>query len=103
MRIHWLFKYYFVAFSITLSIVYYIESTEPFVNWSLYANVSQDKVENIIYEKDCRELKILFKNEYDLNYEKNFFGFIIRKDNKSKRGLNLLKLLNFHIKKNNCS
>ena len=103
MRIHWLFKYYFAAFLIILTIIYYIENSEPYVNWSLYKNVSEIDIKNAILKKNCIDLKSFYNSEFDLNYKKNFFGFDIRKDNESKRGLNLLKFLKYHIKENNCS
>ena len=102
MRIHWLFKYYFVAFLIILTIVYYVENSKPYVNWSLYSKVSEEDIKNAILQKDCDDLEYFYNNEYSLNYKKNLFGFDIRKDKETKRGLNLLKLLKYHKKKNNC-
>ena len=67
--------------------------------------VDDDKeleIKNIISNKNCEKLRLLYSQEFDLNYEKNFFGFEIRKDNKSIRGLNFLKLLNYHLNKNDC-
>ncbi len=103
MRIHWLFKYYFAAILIILTIIYYIENSEPYVNWALYSNVSEIDIKNAIIKKNCMDLENFYNSEYVLNYKKNFFGFDIRKDKESKRGLNLLKLLKYHKKKYNCS
>ncbi len=102
MKIHWLLKYYFIAFLTILSLVYIIENTEPYVNWTLYPKILKNDVQKVIAEKNCEKLTELFNSEYELNYEKNFFGFLIRKDGQSKRGLNFIKLLNYHLKKNNC-
>ena len=93
MNIHWLVKYYFIAFIGIFSLAYYIENSEPDVNWSLYPGLAEIEVKNIIKNKNCEELKDLYKNEFDSNYKKNSFGFIIRKDKQSKKGLNLLKYL----------
>ena len=102
MKIHWLIKYYVVAFIIIFTFVYYIEKTEPDINWSLYQNVSEDEVLKAINQKDCRSLSKLYLDEYNLNYKKNYLGFTIRKDKKSIKGLNLLKYIDFHLKKYNC-
>ena len=102
MRIHWLIKYYLLAFTIVGLIVFYIETKEPYVNWNLYPNFKELEIKKIISDKNCEKLSLLYNQEFDLNYEKNVFGFDIRKDNKSIRGLNFLKLLNYHLKKNNC-
>ncbi len=102
MKIHWLFKYYFIGFTVIFSIVYLIENSEPYIDWSLYTEVSETNVNNIILNKKCDELIKLYKNEYDKNHERNFLGFIIRKEKKSIRGLNLLKYLNYHLEKSDC-
>ena len=102
MRIHWLIKYYLLAFTLVGLIVFYIETKEPYVNWNLYPNLKESKIKKIIFDKNCEKLSLLYDQEFNLNYEKNFFGFDIRKDNKSIRGLNFLKLLNYHLNKNNC-
>ena len=102
MRIHWLIKYYLLAFTLVGLIVFYIETKEPYVNWNLYPNFKELEIKNIISNKNCEKLRLLYSQEFDLNYEKNFFGFDIRKDNKSIRGLNFLKLLNYHLNKNDC-
>ena len=83
-------------------IVFYIETKEPYVNWNLYPNYKELEIKKIIFNKNCEKLSLLYNQEFDLNYEKNFFGFDIRKDNKSIRGLNFLKLLNYHLNKNDC-
>ena len=102
MRIHWLIKYYLLAFTLVGLIVFYIETKEPYVNWNLYPNFKELEIKKIISHKNCDKLSLLYNQEFDLNYEKNFFGFDIRKDNKSIRGLNFLKLLNYHLNKNDC-
>ena len=93
MRIHWLIKYYLLAFTLVGLIVFYIEIKEPYVNWNLYPNFKELEIKKIISDKNCEKLSLLYNQEFDLNYEKNVFGFDIRKDNKSIRGLNFLKLL----------
>ena len=70
MRIHWLFKYYFVAFIFIFSIVYYIENSKPYVDWSLYPNISENEFKSLINKKNCIELQKLYKDEYLLNYDK---------------------------------
>ena len=102
MRIHWLIKYYLLAFTMVGLIVFYIETKEPYVNWNLYPNLKELEINKIISDKNCKKLSLLYDQEFNLNYEKNVFGFDIRKDNKSIRGLNFLKLLNYHLNKNNC-
>ena len=102
MRVHWLIKYYLLAFTLVGLIVFYIETKEPYVNWNLYPNFKELEIKKIIFEKNCEKLSLLYNQEFDLNYEKNVFGFDIRKDNKSIRGLNFLKLLNYHLNKNDC-
>ena len=102
MRIHWLIKYYLLAFTLVGLIVFYIETKEPYVNWNLYPNLKELAIKKIISDKNCTKLSLLYDQEFNLNYEKNVFGFDIRKDNKSIRGLNFLKLLNFHLNKNDC-
>ena len=102
MRIHWLIKYYLLAFTLVGLIVFYIETKEPYVNWNLYPNFKELEIKKIISNKNCEKLSFLYNQEFDLNYEKNVFGFDIRRDNKSIRGLNFLKLLNYHINKNDC-
>ncbi len=102
MRIHWLIKYYLLAFTLVGLIVFYIETKEPYVNWNLYPNLKELEIKKIISDKNCEKLILLYDQEFNLNYEKNVFGFDIRKDNKSIRGLNFLKLLNYHLNKNDC-
>ena len=100
---NWLIKYYIIAFIAVFSIYYYIERKEPYVNWNLYPKISESDVKKIIINKKCEDLNILYKSEFDSNYKKNFLGINIRADSKSVRGLNLLKYLEFHSKRNNCS
>ena len=102
MKIHWLIKYYLICFITIFCIVLYIEKREPFVNWGLYAYVEEKEISEYILNKDCEKLKALYIKEFNLNYKKNSFGFNNRIDKKSIRGLNLLKFLNYHIKKNKC-
>ena len=102
MKIHWLIKYYLLAFTLVGLIVFYIETKEPYVNWNLYPNLKELEIKKIISDKNCEKLDSLYIEEFNLNYEKNVFGFDIRKDNKSIRGLNFLKLLNYHLNKNDC-
>ena len=102
MKIHWLIKYYLSCFIAIFIIVLYIEKGVPYVNWNLYPNIEEKQVTKYTLNKDCENLKTLYLNEYNLNYKKNFFGFDNRIDKKSIRGLNLLKFLDYHIKKNKC-
>ena len=102
MQTHWLIKYYFIGFIVIFSFFYHIENSEPDINWSLYPEISETKVNNIILNKECDELVKLYKNEYNENYEKNFLGFIIRKEKKLVRGLNLLKYLNYQLEQSDC-
>ena len=102
MRIHWVINYYLLAFTLVGLIVFYIETKEPYVNWNLYPNFKELEIKKIISNKNCEKLSLLYKQEFDLNYEKNVFGFDIRNDNKSIRGLIFLKLLNYHLNKNDC-
>tara|TARA_A100001011_G_C13979265_1_gene702600 strand:- start:19 stop:330 length:312 start_codon:yes stop_codon:yes gene_type:complete len=103
MKINWLVKYYFLCFIIIFSLFYFIESSEPYVNWSLYPNVSETNIKDLIVNNKCEELKALYTNEYNSKYETNFLGYNKRKDKKSFRGLNLLKYLKYHIKNIKCS
>jgi hypothetical protein len=102
-KVHWLIKYYFIGFIVIFSIAYKIEKSEPYVDWSLYEGISDTKIKNMILNKNCKELLTLYNNEYDENYDKNFLGFIIRKEKKMIRGLNLLKYLSYHLEQNDCS
>ena len=97
MKVNWLVKYYFVAFTGIFLIVYFIENSEPQVNWSLYPNVSENEIKNFVKNKNCIKLQELFTKEYNDNYQTNSLGFIIRKDKLSKKGLNLLKYLKYHL------
>ena len=94
MKIHWLVKYYFIVFLCIFLLVYNIENSEPNVKWSLYPRISETAVSSFIEAKNCEELKLLYTEEYNENYETNFFGFVIRKDKLSIRGLNLISNLN---------
>ena len=91
MKIHWLIKYYFIGFTAIFLIVYNIENSEPYINWSLYPEISETKVMNMIINKECDQLVKLYKNEYDENYKKNSLGFIIRKEKKFKNVKQLRK------------
>lgn len=103
MKVHWLIKYYLIGFIVIFSLAYNIEKSEPYINWSLYSGVSENKVKNIIFNKQCNDLVRLYENEYDENYEKNSLGFIIRKEKKLIRGLNLLKYFKYHLERMDCS
>ena len=48
MRIHWLIKYYLLAFTSVGLIVFYIETKEPYVNWNLYPNFKELEIKNLI-------------------------------------------------------
>ena len=102
MKLNWIFKYYFVAFTGIFFLVYHIENSEPYVNWSLYPEISEKKIKALTENKNCLELQDLFNEEYQANYEINTLGFYIRKDNLSIRGLNLLKYLKYHQKDIGC-
>ena len=73
------------------------------MNWELYPELDEKNVYRILMEKNCSELNELYKIEYNANYKKNILGFVIRKDKKSMRGLNLLKFLNYNMNKINCA
>tara|TARA_E500000331_G_scaffold264132_1_gene255218 strand:+ start:980 stop:1291 length:312 start_codon:yes stop_codon:yes gene_type:complete len=103
MKVHWLVKYYIATFTAIFVVVFFIETSEPHVNWLLYPNVLESDVKNIILNKECVKLEEIHDKEYNLNYEKNFLGIDIRKDAQSVRGLNLLKYLNYYAKKMNCN
>ena len=51
MRIHWLIKYYLLAFTLVGLIVFYIETKEPYVNWNLYPNFKELEVKKIVLIK----------------------------------------------------
>ena len=102
MKVNWLVKYYFVAFTGIFLIVYFIENSEPQVNWSLYPNISENEIKNFVKNKNCVKLQELFANEYNDSYQTNSLGFIKRKDKLSKKGLNLLKYLKYHLELNQC-
>ena len=102
MKIHWLIKYYLVGFTAIFSFAYYIEKSEPYLNYKLYPEISEIKLTKFIQNKNCDELTKLYKNEIDENYVSNYLGFLVRKDKKKTRGLNLLKYLNFHLEQSNC-
>jgi len=77
MRIHWLIKYYLLAFTLVGLIVFYIETKEPYVNWNLYPNFKELEVKKIVSDKNCEKLSMLYSKEFNSNYEKNIFGFNI--------------------------
>ena len=103
MNIHWLIKYYFVGFAFIFFAVYLIEKSEPDVNWLLYPNITESEVKSLVRQKNCDKLNMLYSYEYNSSYEKNFFGFVIRKDKKIEKGKNLLKYLRYHLEQNNCN
>ncbi|MDC3024502.1 hypothetical protein OA264_03425 [Alphaproteobacteria bacterium] len=102
MKLNWIFKYYIIAFTVIFFLVYHIENSEPFVNWSLYPEISEKKIKAMTKNKNCLELQELFNKEYKANYEINALGFYIRKDNLTIRGLNLLKYLKYQLKDIGC-
>ena len=102
MKVQWLIKYYIIGFIAIFSLVYHIESSEPYINWSLYPEISETKVQSLVLNKDCQSLIKLYKNEFNKNYEKNFLGFTLRKDKKLIKGLNLLKYLDFQLNEFRC-
>ena len=102
MKANWIIKYYFVAFLGIFSFVYHIENSEPFVNWSLYPEVSMSTVNSYIKTNDCDGLEKIFINELNTNYKVNSLGFFIRNDGRSIRGLNLIKYLKYHIDNMGC-
>ena len=103
LKIYWLVKYYFIGFIVIFSLAYNIENSELYINWSLYPDISETEVKNIILNKQCNQLIELYKNEYDDNYEKDSLGIIIKKEKKLIRGFNLLKYLNYYLEKNDCT
>ena len=56
MRIHWLIKYYLLAFTLVGLIVFYIETKEPYVNWNLYPNFKELEVEKEIQQNHQKSL-----------------------------------------------
>ena len=48
MRIHWLIKYYLLAFTLVGLIVFYIETKEPYVNWNLYPNFKELEILRLV-------------------------------------------------------
>ena len=103
MKAHWLIKYYFFTFIIILSIAYFVEKSEPKVNWSMYPNKSEEAIKNAISNNDCDILLKEYYEEFDANYEKNFLGFNIRKDKRAEKGQNLLKYIYFFLEKKDCN
>ena len=101
-QVHWVIKYYLIVFPAVFLIAFLIEKSEPKVNWLLYDKNLKERVEKAILIRNCKLLKDEFDKEYNLNYEKNYFGFLIRKDKKMQKGLNLLKYLEFHINDTAC-
>ena len=69
MKIHWLVKYYFIAFLCIFLLVYNIENSEPYVKWSLYPKSLKLLLSSFIEAKNCEELKLLYTEEYNENYE----------------------------------
>ena len=57
MRIHWLIKYYLLAFTLVGLIVFYIETKEPYVNWNLYPNFKIN-IHEEIYKRIKKRLLI---------------------------------------------
>ncbi len=102
-NIHWLIKYYLIAFISIFSIAYFIETSEPKVNWLLYNNDLENIVKSAILDSDCAILKKEYNKEIKENYRKNILGINVRKDNKSIKGLNLLSYLKHHMQSINCS
>ena len=101
-KIHWLFKYYFFAFIFVFGTAYYLMSLEPKVNWSFYSNDVQKVVLDAVTEKRCEALKMSYNTELTSNFKQDMFGFNVRKDGRSVKGLNLLSYIKYHLKKNNC-
>ena len=102
MKIHWLFKYYLAVFSIIFLIVYYIESSKPYLNWALYDENKKLSVNEAVKKADCKVLKAEYKEELNLNYKKSVLGFNVRKDKNMIKGQNLLGYIKFHLKNLNC-
>ena len=102
-KIHWLFKYYFFAFIFIFGTASYLRSLEPKVNWSFYSKDVQEIVENAVIEKKCESLEMSYETELASNFKQDIFGFNIRKDGRSVKGLNLLAYIKHHLKKNDCS
>ena len=102
MKVHWLIKYYAVAFICIFSIVYLLKLAEPKVNWLLYEKGLDKILALAILNNDCLVLKEEYQIELNKNYKESFFGLIVKKDRRPLRGLNLLNYLNYHLKKINC-
>ena len=79
MKIHWLVKYYFIVFLCIFLFVYNIENSKPYVKWSLYPKISESAVHSLIEAKNCEELKLLYTEEYNENYETNFLVLLLEK------------------------
>ena len=101
-KVHWLIKYYSVAFLVIFGTFIYIENTEPEVNWLLYDTNLEEKVNKAVLEKDCTVLLNEYEKELANNFEKGILGFYVRKDRNLKKGQNLNNYLNYHIKHNSC-
>ena len=102
-KIHWLLKYYFFAFLFIFGGVFFLQSLEPEINWSLYDNELKKNIEIKILSKDCNALINYYKDELNKNFNEDYFGFVVRKDRRPVKGLNLLSYLKYHIDKNNCN
>ena len=102
LKMHWLIKYYIIAFSMIFLIVFLMERSEPKVNWSNYSKNLKINIEEAILDKNCVVIKKEYDKEYELNFKKNFLGFNVRKDRKLVKGLNLLSYLDYYIKKIDC-
>ena len=103
MKIHWLIKYYFVAFVGIFSIFYLLGTSEPKINWVLYEKDLEKNLKSAISNNDCIVLVKEYKLELKKNYKESFFGLQLRKDRKLLKGLNLLNYLNYHLKEFNCN
>ena len=102
MKIHWLIKYYFVAFIAIFSIVYFLQKSEPKINWLLYEKGLEKNLKSAILNNDCFVLEKEYKLELEKNYKESFFGLQVKKNRKLLKGFNLLNYLNYHLKEINC-
>ena len=101
-KIHWLIKYYAIGVSSIFLIVWIINTKEPYVNWQLYDSDTRNTVELAVKNGNCSVLVIEYNNEFTSEYYINRIGFIVRKDKKLSKGLNLLKYLKYKIEDNRC-
>ena len=101
-KIHWLIKYYFFAFLFIFGTAFYLRTLEPKVNWTLYPSNTEIIMKNAIEEENCEALIKYYQKELETNFKRDIFGFVVRKDGRSIKGLNLLSYLKYNLNNKNC-